>query len=50
MTVAELIERLKQMPQDVHVEIGVDHPGQTDLTVVSLEKFGDTHYVFLGDY
>lgn len=50
MTVSELIELLKKMPQDARVEIGVDAPCQTEPTVVSLEKTVTDQYVFIGDY
>lgn len=50
MTVKELIELLQQMPQDLKVEVGVDSPGQTELSVVSLENSKHGDYVFLGDY
>ena len=50
MTVSQLIELLKQMPQDVEVQIGTFDPGQHEVTVVSLEKSKDQDYVFLGDY
>jgi hypothetical protein len=51
MKVNELIELLKQMPQDVNVALGLDQAGQTsDNLTVSLEKAGDTNYVFIGDY
>lgn len=50
MTVRELIEMLQQMPQDARVELGVDAPGQTEPTVVSLEKTSNDVYVFIGDY
>lgn len=50
MTVAELIELLKAMPQDAHVEIGTDEHVQTEPTKVSLETWSQGHYVFIGDY
>ena len=51
MTVNELIELLKQMPQDSRVVLGLDQAGQTgDNLNVSLEQSGDINYVFIGDY
>ena len=51
MKVSELMELLKQMPQDVDVELGLDREGQTgDNLQVSLEKRRDEQYVFIGDY
>ena len=51
MKVSELIELLKQMPQDVDVELGLDEGGQTgEGLVVSLEKKVNGQYVFIGDY
>ena len=51
MKVSELIELLKQMPQDVDVELGLDESGQTgEGLVVSLEKSVSGQYVFIGDY
>lgn len=50
MTVAQLIELLKKMPQDARVEIGTDEHVQTEPTHVTLEKYSGGHYVFIGDY
>lgn len=51
MKVSELIELLKQMPQDARVELGLDSEGQTgDGIVVSLEQSSNDQYVFIGDY
>jgi hypothetical protein len=51
ITVAELIRKLEQMPQDVYVAIATDTPGQTDEDIqVSLEKCVGGDYVFIGDY
>ena len=51
MKVQELIELLKQMPQDLEVEMGVDESGQISEGIqVSLEQFRDEQYVFIGNY
>lgn len=50
MTVKELIELLAKMPQDARVEIGTDEHVQTEPTKVTLEKYSQGHYVFIGDY
>jgi hypothetical protein len=52
MKVFELIELLKQMPQDVDVQLGLNESGsQTgEGLLVSLEKFKQEEYVFIGDY
>jgi hypothetical protein len=51
MKVSELIELLKQMPQDLHVEMGIDESGQISEDIqVSLEKFKGEEYVFIGNY
>ena len=54
MTVSELIEKLKQMPQDAEVNLGLESAGQTgENLVVTLERSGvttSTDYVFIGDY
>lgn len=50
MTVQELIQQLQKMPQDARVEIGLETVGQTEPTTVSLEKFQNESYVFIGDY
>jgi hypothetical protein len=50
MTVQELIELLKQMPQDARVEIGTYESLPTEPTHVKLEKYANEYYVFIGDY
>ena len=52
MKVFELIELLKQMPQDVDVQLGLNEScSQTgEGLLVSLEKFKQEEYVFIGDY
>lgn len=50
MTVKELIDLLSQMPQDAHVEIGTTEYCQTEPTKVTLEKYSQGNYVFIGDY
>lgn len=50
MTVEQLIELLQQMPKDARVEIGTDEHCQTEPTKVTLEKYSNGNYVFIGDY
>ena len=50
MTVSQLMELLKEMPQDLVVQVGTFDPGQHEITVVSVEKTNQGDYVFLGDY
>ena len=50
VTVSQLMELLKEMPQDLVVQVGTFDPGQHELTVVSVEKTNRGDYVFLGDY
>ena len=50
MKVSELIELLKQMPQDARVEMGFeDYAYQREVQLVSLEQSRGEQYVYIGE-
>ncbi len=51
ITVAELIRKLEQMPQEAYVVVATDSLGQAYEDIqVSLEKCMGGDFVFIGDY
>lgn len=50
MTVAELIQQLEKMPQDVGVAVGTDAMYITEDIEVILERCIGGDYVFIGEY